>query len=352
MHNQPRNQQGICRRPQTLRFPCPGDEQQEQRDHVDHHAEVEGLGLVEQELLIGLALGIGAHGENDLLQLYRCLVECIGIARGVGGSNGSKEFQRGMNLALRIVLESGCHGLPSIHVCFRQDAEIGKLVHLLETRIGIGIFRTLDLRSQTLRILGLKGVLQLMVEIDPLEEIEDRVLGSRPLALFQVHGSLGLLLDLVQVRSQRIEAEVAVRGLLNTHGSQEFRIVDDEDGLGICAGGTEQDIQHPLVRTNGAAINVDALLAADHEQGGARDGIQRFHAPALEDRQLREPSRIETAHVSRGQKGQQHRDQCDEARSPGEELAHVHAVLPRFKERPRVNPKWIMRPSVMRVQEM
>ena len=52
-------EQAEGRRPEQLRLPGPGGEDREQRQDVDGHAHVEGLGAVEGGLVVDVGLGVG-----------------------------------------------------------------------------------------------------------------------------------------------------------------------------------------------------------------------------------------------------------------------------------------------------
>jgi hypothetical protein len=222
-----------------------------------------------------------------------------------------------------------------------------------------------DLGGEARRAGELNGVLEAVVQVHALEQVRDRRLEAR--ALLRVHLVRGhrLLLDLVQVRPERGEREVAVRALAHPHEPEDLRVVDHEHRVLVRQLRPEQDVQDPLVGGDGPAllrpvavrVVAEALLAADHQQRVPRHRVHRLHAPALQHRQPAERVGVEPADRARGDDGDRRADDREAAGEPGDQLLELHECASAAAARRRIDllivmAKWTSSPTVTSTQEM
>ena len=145
--------------------------------------------------------------------------------------------------------------------------------------------------------------------------------------------------------------------------AEDVGIVDLEDGLRVGDVGPEEDVEEPLGRTDGAAVVLERLGPADHEERVARDRVERLHPPALEDREAPERLDVEAAHRARRDERHRRRPRGRaRRRSTGRAsgcsccgllLLRAAAASPaRRSPRRSEMAKWTRRPSVTSTVEM
>ncbi len=330
-------------RAEDLRLPGPGGEDREQRQDVDGHADVEGLGPVEGGLVVDVGLGVGPGSEGDDLKILHRLVEGGGVLDRVGPGDPGHGLESGIHRAHGHSAERLARVGPGLGLLAGQRRDGPEVGQVRERGLALRRARSRgpgDLGGQTGRLLELDGVLEPVVEVEPLEEVGDRALVRR--AQLRVDGlrRVGLALDLVDERDDLPEGVVAILRPLQLHDSQHVGVVDDEDGLEVGHLGPEEHVEDPLARAHRPVLVAEALLPTDQEQRVAGRRVERLQPAALQHREAREPVDVEPANLPGGAKHEKGPDQRQATGDPGCVLAELALhVMPPAPTGPDARPR-------------
>ena len=340
----------------------PGREEDEQREDVDHHARVEGLGAVEDHLVLDLTdrLEPRRRRVRPGPEVGDGAVEAAGVLREPGEPDARPAGERRVALAQRRGAERLAGGAPRLGrgALARQDRpEVGEPRERRVPLLGAGRVRAGELDEEPGAPLDLDRVLQAEVEVDALREVHHRALEPGPLLRVHPLRRGRLLLDRLQVGLEHGEREAALRGLRQAEEPEDVGVVDLEDWLCVGELGTEHDVEEPLVRADRAPLVLERLRAADEQQRVPRDGVDGLHAAALEHREPPERVHVEPADGPRGHEREPRAEERERARDPGGEPLQRgdHAAscagvwcAPAARRRPRRSAmaKWTRSPRV------
>ena len=223
-------------------LPEPRDEDRQQRQHVDHHAHVEGLGAVEDGLVRShVGQGVGPRRRRWSPQVRHGAVEG---RRRPGPSRPrpmrAKALEPGVHRAGGQRAQRLADVRPGLGALRRRAAGSGRnTARSAERRLALrrrpGARGAGDLGGEAGASAELDGVLEPVVEEEPLEEVGDRALEAAcaacasmacaALACFWISSMCGDDLP---------EREVAVLAVCcRLHEPEHVGVVDDEDGLGV-----------------------------------------------------------------------------------------------------------------------
>src|SRR5258708_8842880 len=93
----------------------------------------------------------------------------------------------------------------------------------------------------------LQGILELLVKHYFVLEIGNSGLISRSLVGFYRIGLTTLSFDFFEMRMELIKGIVAIGCLFNSHDTEDVRIINFKDGIGVRGGWLIEHIQEPFV---------------------------------------------------------------------------------------------------------
>ena len=137
---------------QQLGLPEPGQAEDDERHEVDRQAHVEGLGAIEDDLVVRVAQRAGLQGGHHVLHVGQGLVEAGRVVGDIGRVEAGEGHQgRVSTLACGHGAEAFAYALPGIGIATwerRQDAELGQLHQVLVAGGSIGITDGLEFPAE------------------------------------------------------------------------------------------------------------------------------------------------------------------------------------------------------------
>jgi hypothetical protein len=310
----------------------PGDDGEEEGQHVERHAAVEGLGGVEAGLDVALPHLRGEALRQLVVQAQGDAVELGGDAVAPGVAELGVFHDGGVDPGGAEGVEQGRADGPPVGrigvACGRRhEAKVAELLHVAEAvghfphdlhRVGVvllapllgedggdaggqGFFKLLQLGQEIGGVGHLHAGLELQVEDDAVAHGDDLLLERGAQRLFDAVGEARLLLELGQLLAElgvgEAFAAVAVRWL-HAEQVEHLVVLDEQAPVGVGLGGREQHVGQPLGRGEGAALGRHEPLAAlQGEQGGAGDGVEGLDAAVDQHRHAAQVVQLEVGPV-------------------------------------------------------